>query len=65
MKATLGIIGIILVAVAIVVGVSALAAFVILSSVQGIIENGPNFWDIFWLTITGVVLFGSTGAASK
>lgn len=52
-------------AFALIVGAITLASFTILWNTQDIIDNGLNFWNVFWLTLTGVVLFGSTGAASK
>lgn len=51
--------------VALAVGALTLASFTILWNTQDIITNGLNFWNVFWLTLTGVALFGTTGAASK
>lgn len=28
-------------------------------NVQDIIQHGPNFWNIFWLSLVAVIWFGS------
>lgn len=54
---------IVLVALAAIVGLGVFVVFVYVWNINDIIANGANFWNIFWLLLVSVGVFGGVSNA--
>lgn len=52
-------------AVVLVAAALSVAAWVVVMNLHDIAANGANFWNVLWLLVVGVLLFGGSSRAGR